>query len=76
MKTKLFLLSLLWLIATETGELTYDTELRLRMTHSWCSDEPEVPPTPDKPTSREEIRFGVEGVDGKRYFFATPASRC
>jgi hypothetical protein len=63
----------LWLVATTPGALgNFDTELRLRMAHSWWSGEPEVDPNLPSPTSRYEIEYGVVGTSGERLVFYDP----
>ncbi len=63
----------LWLVAINFGTLgNFDTELRLRMAHSWWSGEPEVDPNLSAPASRYEIEYGVVGATGKRLIFYDP----
>jgi len=68
-KVEISLLVLIWLLVINTGNLgTLDTDLRLQMTHAWWTGGSEIQVSPQvKPIIRGDIRFGVLGVDGKRY---------
>lgn len=63
------LIALLWLIVINAGTLgVLDTELRLQMSHAWWTGTEEVQISPDMQRKvRGDIRFGVIGVDNKRY---------
>lgn len=67
--TILLLISLFWLIVTSAGDMgVIDTDLRLNMAHAWWTGTDEVQVQPGTPIKvRGDIRFGVEGVQGKRY---------
>ncbi|GBF79771.1 glycosyltransferase family 39 protein [Aphanothece sacrum] len=71
MKTsiKIAIISLLWLIVINSGTLgVLDTELRLDMSHAWWTGTQEIKIPLDTPAKiRGDIRFGVIGIDGKRY---------
>ncbi|NES82152.1 MAG: hypothetical protein F6K10_12550 [Moorea sp. SIO2B7] len=67
--TKIALISLLWLIVINSGNLgSLDTELRLQMSHAWWTGTEEVQLKPGyKLRIRGDIKAGIMGVDGKRY---------
>jgi hypothetical protein len=67
--SSILLIALLWTAVINSGTLgTLDTDLRLQMAHAWWTGTEEVQVSPDDtPIVRGDIRFGVMGVDGKRY---------
>jgi hypothetical protein len=71
MKTiiKIAIIATLWLTVINSGNLgVIDTDLRLQMAHAWWTGEEEVQISSDsKPRIQGDIRFGVIGVNGKRY---------
>ncbi|REJ39300.1 MAG: hypothetical protein DWQ53_23515 [Microcystis flos-aquae DF17] len=68
-KAELALIALLWFLVINIGNMgIIDTGLRLQMSHAWWTKDSEVQVTSEtKPKIRGDIRFGVLGVDGKRY---------
>ncbi len=63
------LIAFLWLLLTNAGNLgVLDTELRLQMANAWWTGKEEVQITPNMTRKvRGDIRFGVIGVNEKRY---------
>ena len=72
--TKVALISFLWLLVVNAGTLgVIDSELRLQMAHAWWTGTEEITIPPNaKPRIRGDIRFGVVGVDNKRYIAYEP----
>ncbi|MGK7938881.1 MAG: hypothetical protein AB4062_01715 [Crocosphaera sp.] len=63
------LIAFLWLLLTNAGTLgVLDTELRLQMANAWWTGKEEVQIAPNMNKKvRGDIRFGIMGVNDKRY---------
>jgi hypothetical protein len=68
---KLALVAALWMVAIAIGSFgTSDTDMRLRITHSWWSGAPEVDPRLPKPETRlAPAAFSTVGTNGTRRIF-------